>query len=263
MDDIDDVENLNPLREIQPINGREDDRDRAIKDYTMLTPQVIYPRIVRPKVQAANFELKPVMFQIYKQWGNLNGLSSEDPHLHLKQILEMETFYNGLNPSTRLIVDVSTNGALLSKSYNEAYGILERIENNNYQWPSTRQDVIRFCYEKYKEFVQVGIDIDHTIAERKLHLVYGGGDRGLSKLISKAVFVRGSQVLCIIPKALKPLGCLSNPPTGEELVVSTKKLFICAPTTNELLDLLQAKKPEPNLMTLRLDWATDDDASNP
>ena len=36
-------------------------------------------------------------------------------------------------------MDASANGALLSKSYNEAYEILERIANNNYQWPSTRQ----------------------------------------------------------------------------------------------------------------------------
>ena len=50
-----------------------DDRDKAIRDYTVLTPQVMHPRIVKPKVQAANFELKPVMFQICKQWGNLMG----------------------------------------------------------------------------------------------------------------------------------------------------------------------------------------------
>ena len=44
---------------------------------------------------------------------------------------------------------------------------------------------------------------------------------------------------------------------------STKKNFNCAPTTNELLDLLQAYKLEPDPMTLALDWATDDDGSNP
>ena len=48
----------------------------------------------------------------------------------------------GLNPSTKLMVNASANRALLSKSYNEAYEILERIANNNYQWPSTRQVAI-------------------------------------------------------------------------------------------------------------------------
>ncbi|KAK9175016.1 hypothetical protein WN944_027020 [Citrus x changshan-huyou] len=115
---------------------------------------------------------------------------------------------------------------------------------------------------KYKEFVQAAIDLGRAIAERKLHLVYGRGNRGLSKLVSEAAFVRGSQVLGIIPKALKPLGYLPDSPTGEELVVLAKKLFICTPTANELLDLLQAYKPEPDPMTLPLDWATEDNGSN-
>ena len=143
-------------------------------------------------------------------------------------------------------------------------------------------------------------------------------------------------MLGIIPKALKLLGCLPDPPTGEELSVSgmqeiisemlnyadtfiflprdlatlealitftswahlnihkkpisllnvnnfydgliaffnhaiknyfipplVRKLFICVPTANELLDLLQAYKLKPDPMTLALAWATDDDGSNP
>ncbi|KAK9204757.1 hypothetical protein WN943_015021 [Citrus x changshan-huyou] len=77
-----------------------------------------------------------------------------------------------------------------------------------------------FNYDKHKEFVEATIDLGRNIAERKLHLVYGGGNRGLSKLVSEATFVRGSQVLGIIPRTLKPLGSLSYPPTEEELVVS-------------------------------------------
>ena len=77
-----------------------------------------------------------------------------------------------------------------------------------------------FNYGKHKEFVETAIDLGRSIAERKLHLVYGGGNRGLSKLVSEVAFVRGSQVLGIIPRALKPLGSLSNSPTGEESVVS-------------------------------------------
>ena len=41
------------------------------------------------------------------------------------------------------MVVASANRALLSKSYNETYEILERIANNNYQWPSTRQAAVR------------------------------------------------------------------------------------------------------------------------
>ncbi|KAA3484177.1 Retrovirus-related Pol polyprotein from transposon opus [Gossypium australe] len=47
-------------------------------------------------------------------------------------------FYNGLNAHTRLVVDASVNGPLLSKSYNEAYEIIEKIASNNYQWLTNR-----------------------------------------------------------------------------------------------------------------------------
>ncbi|KAK9187351.1 hypothetical protein WN944_018744 [Citrus x changshan-huyou] len=77
-----------------------------------------------------------------------------------------------------------------------------------------------FHYGKHKEFVKAAIYLGRSIVERKLHLVYGGGNRGLSKLVSKVAFVRGSQVLGIIPRALKSLGSLSDSPTREELVVS-------------------------------------------
>ncbi|KAK9199847.1 hypothetical protein WN944_015040 [Citrus x changshan-huyou] len=78
-----------------------------------------------------------------------------------------------------------------------------------------------FHYGKYKEFVQAVLDLGPVIAERKLHLVYEGGERGLSRLVSEAVFTKGSQVLGIIPKAMKPLVCMSGPPIREELVVSS------------------------------------------
>ena len=53
-------------------------------------------------------------------------------------------------------MDALANEALLSKSYTKAYEILERIANNNYQWPSTKQPVAR---------VAVGVhNIDAIIA---------------------------------------------------------------------------------------------------
>lgn len=176
-----------------------------------------------------------------------------------------------------------------------------------------------FNYGKHKEFVEAAIDLGRSIVERKLHLVYGEGNRGLSKMVSEAAFVIGSQVLGIIPRVLKPLDSSFDLSTGEKLVVSgmqeritemlihadafifllgdlatlealitlaswahlhihqkpigllnvnnfydgfiaflnhaiknnfipsnAKKLFICAHTANELLDLLQAYKPEPD-----------------
>ncbi|KAK9184566.1 hypothetical protein WN943_024916 [Citrus x changshan-huyou] len=193
----------------------------------------------------------------------------------------------------------------------------------------------RFNYGKHKEFIKAAIDLGRSITERKLHLVYRGGNRGLSKLISEAAFVRGSQVLGIIPRALKPLGSFSDSSTGEALVISgmqeriteilnhadafiflpgdlatlealitlaswahlhihqkpigllnvnnfydsfiaflnhaiknyfvpsnAKKFFICAHTADELLDLLQAYKPEPNPWTFMLERPNNDGNSS-
>ncbi|KAK9187362.1 hypothetical protein WN944_018756 [Citrus x changshan-huyou] len=167
--------------------------------------------------------------------------------------------------------------------------------------------LLGFNYGKHKEFIKAAIDLGQSIAARKLHLVYGDGNRGLSKLVSKAVFVRGSQVLGIFSRALKSLGSLSDSPTGEELVVSdmqeritkmlnhadafiflpgdfatletlitlaswahphihqkhiTKKLFICAHTANELLDMLQAYRQKPDPKTFVLECPNNDGNSS-
>ena len=109
MNDLQDKRNLNPREEIQLVNVHEglneqyvqrqpgnnniihmaDDRDRAIRDYAVLTPQAIHPGIVRLVVQADNFELKPVMFQMLQTVGQFNGLPYKDPHIHLKLFLKV------------------------------------------------------------------------------------------------------------------------------------------------------------------------------
>ena len=76
-----------------------DDRDRAIRDYAVLTPQVMHPGIVRSEVQAANFELKPMMFQMLQTVGHFNGLPSKDPHLHIKLFLEVSDAFKIAGPS--------------------------------------------------------------------------------------------------------------------------------------------------------------------
>ncbi|XP_060969783.1 uncharacterized protein LOC133037007 [Cannabis sativa] len=192
-----------------------DDRVRAIREYAAPMFNELNPRIVRPEIQAPQFELKPVMFQMLQTVGQFSGMPTEDPHLHLhrarswlktlppdsvtnwndlaekfmrkyfpptrnakfrseimsfqqledestsdawerfKELLrkcphhgiphciQMETFYNGLNAASRMVLDASTNGAILSKSYNEAFEIFETIASNNYQWSNTRAPTSR------------------------------------------------------------------------------------------------------------------------
>ena len=51
----------------------------------------------------------------------------------------MHHFYNGLTETTRTLLDTSVGGALMSKSANEAYQLLEDMALNNFQWPSERE----------------------------------------------------------------------------------------------------------------------------
>ena len=55
---------------------------------------------------------------------------------------------------------------------------------------------------KEKEFLELANHLGQVLAERKIHLVYGGGNIGLMGGVSIAVFLGGNHVLGVIPKAL-------------------------------------------------------------
>ena len=50
----------------------------------------------------------------------------------------MHTFYNGLSDSARTIIDASAGGALMKKTTDQAYEILEDTTTNNNQLPRDR-----------------------------------------------------------------------------------------------------------------------------
>ncbi|XP_021289808.1 uncharacterized protein LOC110420760 [Herrania umbratica] len=75
---------------------------------------------------------------LYKAWDNYKDLLRRSPHHGLAKWLQIQTFCNGLVGLIRITIDVATRGALMSKSIDEAYDLLEEIASNNYQWPSKR-----------------------------------------------------------------------------------------------------------------------------
>ena len=56
----------------------------------------------------------------------------------------MHTFYNGLGNSVRTIIDASEGGALMKKTTDQAYEILEDIATNTNQWPRDRSAPRKF-----------------------------------------------------------------------------------------------------------------------
>jgi len=72
---------------------------------------------------------------------------------------------------------------------------------------------------KEKEFLESANHLGQVLAERKINLVYGGGSLELMGGVSIAVFLGGSQVLGVVPKALAQ-GDIIGKTIGEELQVS-------------------------------------------
>ena len=71
-------------------------------------------------------------------WERFHELLRRCPHHKLTRWMQVHTIYNGLSDSTRTIIDASTRGALMKKTTDQAYGILEDMATNSNQWPRDR-----------------------------------------------------------------------------------------------------------------------------
>ena len=76
-----------------------------------------------------------------------------------------------------------------------------------------------FCGSK-KEFLESANHLGQVLAERKIHLVYGGGNLGLMGSVSTATLLGDNQILGVVPKALAKMDLIGKT-VGEELQVST------------------------------------------
>ena len=67
--------------------------------------------------------------------------------------------------------------------------------------------------------MEAAMELGRVIAERNMYLIYGGGNLGLMRCVSKAVQEGGNHVLGIIPKPLEETTLLGDS-NGEECIVS-------------------------------------------
>ncbi|KAG8474591.1 hypothetical protein CXB51_031240 [Gossypium anomalum] len=75
---------------------------------------------------------------LYDAWGRYKDLLRVCPHHGLPLWLQVQTFYNGLNPSTRQLIDAAIGGTLNNKTHEKAYDFIEEMSLNNYQWQVMR-----------------------------------------------------------------------------------------------------------------------------
>ncbi|KAK5776623.1 hypothetical protein PVK06_044583 [Gossypium arboreum] len=75
---------------------------------------------------------------LYDAWERYKDLLRRCPHHGLALWLQVQTFYNGVNPSTRQMIDAAAGGTINNKTPEEAYEFIEEISLNNYQWQVMR-----------------------------------------------------------------------------------------------------------------------------
>ncbi|XP_058725983.1 uncharacterized protein LOC131597295 [Vicia villosa] len=63
---------------------------------------------------------------LFEAWERFKELLRQSPHHGIPICIQLETFYNRLVPSSRNMLDASSGGALLSKSYEEGYRLIEK-----------------------------------------------------------------------------------------------------------------------------------------
>ena len=68
-------------------------------------------------------------------WDRFHELLRKFPHHRLTRWMQVHTFYNGLRNATRTVIDASAGGALMKKTTDQAYEILEDAATNTNQWP--------------------------------------------------------------------------------------------------------------------------------
>ena len=71
-------------------------------------------------------------------WERLHELLRRCPHHKLTRWMQVHTFYNFLRDSTKTVIDASAEGALMKKTMDQVYEILEDTTTNNNQWPRDR-----------------------------------------------------------------------------------------------------------------------------
>ena len=64
-------------------------------------------------------------------------------HHRLTIRMQVHTFYNGLRNATRTVIDASVGGALMKKTTDQAYEILEDAATNTNQWPRDRITLVK------------------------------------------------------------------------------------------------------------------------
>lgn len=71
---------------------------------------------------------------MFDAWERFKELLRQCPYHGIPICTQLETFYNGVVPSSRNMLDVTSSSTLLSKYFQEGYDFVESITAKTYQW---------------------------------------------------------------------------------------------------------------------------------
>ncbi|KAA3472763.1 gag-asp_proteas domain-containing protein [Gossypium australe] len=114
----------------QPHDVGEHNAPRAMFDYAKPHLTGAESSIVKPAIMDLE--------TLYDAWERYKDLLRRCSHHGLPLWLQVQTFYNGVNPSTRQLIDSAASGTLNNKTPEAAYEFIEEMSLNNYQWQVTR-----------------------------------------------------------------------------------------------------------------------------
>ena len=100
---------------------------------TFLAQFFPHSKIVHLRKQIIQFTQKDGE-SLYNAWERFKEMLRLCPHHGLENWLIIHTFYNGLLYPTKIYVDAAAGGALMNKTYTEAYALIEDMAQNHYQW---------------------------------------------------------------------------------------------------------------------------------
>ena len=118
----------------QPPNSINSWNDLVQKFLTKFFPPTKIAQLVQEINTFRQFEGE----NLAEAWERLPELLRRCPHHMLTRWIQVHTFYNGLGDSARIIIDASARDALMKKTTNQAYEILEDTTTNTNQWPQDR-----------------------------------------------------------------------------------------------------------------------------
>ena len=69
----------------------------------------------------------------YDTWERFNDLLRKCPYHCIQPWVQIQTIYNGLMSQTKSIVDAAAAGSIMTKTYEEAYELIEKWSVNHQQ----------------------------------------------------------------------------------------------------------------------------------